>query len=478
MPYSNVVARPVKWFGVNRGDLPAVLEGRMPPPDSLQDEPSTEISVGLFVADEDRPILTLIVVADQQIPEFLAWISTFAQEVFPLSQSVRILAQSEFAGIENVLRQGGPYRRDFVWPSVILGEMLAQGEPAPNLQTLPLSRASASFSFCQARASLIYSFNSRVQKITSSRLSQLQREKSFTQRTVNVEDMSAIWSFVDETSSCTPFQRNWVRSIVEIADLGLDSNRSAAFTLERMGINLQRLASGTIEGRVLEFEKAIALTVNAVSSDVDLRSNIPLIIASLCFLVGGGTSHISLLDEFAGDFPMVYAWFGLLAGLSGPGSWDSQWARISTSVERQLRSGFSIYDPPSADVCWVEYDWIASQRRSLPWLKELPKLYPRLVSVEVVPGASCQFRLSDSEEHDRQIHEARPANRSIVESPKPHPAEMKIASIENMLTNALHEIKALRNESVQEMPQKDFFPSPAIADSPKVKTPRKRNPKK
>lgn len=480
MPYSNIVTESVRWFSATRSDLPAVLEGRIPVASSMLQAPTAEVSIGIYTDEDDHPILTLIVVEDKQLTELLAWLSTFAPELFPLSQSVRVLTRSDYSGIEGEMHNGEPHRRDLVWPSIILGEMLAQGEPAPNLATLPLSRASASFSFCQARASLLYPLNSKVNKVTTARLHQLQNERSFTQRLVNVHDMLAIWSFVDEYAKCTPFQKGWIEAILSIVETGVEPNYASAAVLERIGIDARKMASGPIEVRVLEFERAISLSFNAVSSNNDMRSNIPLIVAGLCFLVGGGTSHISLLDEFASDFPTVYAWFGLLAGLAGPGTWDAQWARTSTSVEKLLRSGFSMYDPPTADICWAEYEWIASQRQSLPWLKELPKLYPRLVSVEVIPGATCQFRLGDAEDVDRQVNHVRPLTRSvkIVETPRKVQADEKVASIEIMLLDVLRELKGLRNESVHGLTQEDMFPAPELPGPAKAKPPRKRAVKK
>jgi hypothetical protein len=479
MPYSDVGARAMKWFGLNRSELLPVLEGGMPPAKSMREENAAEIAVGVILED-DRPILTLLVIVDEQLTEFLAWLSTFAPELFPLSQTVRVLSKSDFAGMQEDFLQVRPHQRVTVWPSVIIGEVLAQGEPAQNLQTLPLSRASASFSFCQARASLIYPSNARVRKVTNSRLSQLQRERSFTQRLVNVDDMSAIWSFVDEISGCTPFQREWIRSAVGIVEADSESPYGSAVVLERLGINVRKLADGTIEGRVLEFEKAMFNIFGENVTNSNIQSNIPLIIAALCFLVGRGTSHVSLLDEYANEYPTVYAWFGLMAGLVGPSSWDSQWARIATSVERLLRSGFSIFDPPSADICWAEYDWIASQRQSLPWFTELPKLYPRLVSVEVVPGASCQFRLDYSEDVVRPVRDARQIihNNVAVEVQKPRPSDEKIASIETILCDALRELRTLRNESVHGITQNDFFSKADVLEPAKAKAPRKRTAKK
>lgn len=142
---------------------------------------------------------------------------------------------------------------------------------------------------------------------------------------------------------------------------------------------------------VREFQAFLASMRGAVD-DTNARSAI-MLVAAAAVLVGNGTSHISLLEEFGKKFPAVFAWFGFLADLAGPKSWDPAWNRASNSVARLLRGRFDLTDPPAFDLSWSEYDFVRAVPKPRDFLSHIPRLYPRLLSIEVVPGAACQFRI-------------------------------------------------------------------------------------
>jgi hypothetical protein len=386
------------------------------------------------------------------------------------------LSAYDFQELEFYLNAAPFFDREMTWPSVILGEMLAQGEAPQDIQSIPLSRAAASFSYCQARATIVYGMNRRISVECASRLEKLESESSFTRRPITVRELRRAWSFVDDYFEGTNFQREWVRQIIEIIE---KDSRPQVFSsaFKKLDISLSRLAGG-IEDRVLEFERAIENLLKCASSDAEMVAEIPLIIAGLCFLVGRGTSHINLLDEYAADFPAVYIWFGVLAGLAGPTAWDSHWSRVITAIERQLRAGFRLIDPPTTDLCWIEYEWIASQRVPLPWLQELTKLYPRLVSVEVFPGATCQFRLTGTEDLSRKDPPAR--REPVVSNGR---TELQSHSIDTALVEkiaqrmaeALADVRSLLPSEVH-FSQKGLFEHSSSQEV--KKTSRKRSPKK
>jgi hypothetical protein len=118
------------------------------------------------------------------------------------------------------------------------------------------------------------------------------------------------------------------------------------------------------------------------------------LMAAAAFLVGRGTSHEFLLRRLGKVFPAAEAWFGLIAALTGVAAWDPDWTRATKSVERHIRAGFDWTDSSGFDLSWTEFAWLASTFEGPEAFATIPKLMPRAVAVEILPGSSCQFKLA------------------------------------------------------------------------------------
>ena len=108
------------------------------------------------------------------------------------------------------------------------------------------------------------------------------------------------------------------------------------------------MMDSSIEQRVVAFNSLVNEVVNSRLSDV---ASIAALLGAAAFLVGRGTSHISLLRKAAKNYPGAFMWFGTFAGLTGPSTWDVKWARAVRSIDRFVGDKFDISDPSSADLC-------------------------------------------------------------------------------------------------------------------------------
>jgi hypothetical protein len=158
------------------------------------------------------------------------------------------------------------------------------------------------------------------------------------------------------------------------------------------------LQSDSIEDRTIAFKK-LAGEIMLNFADQPYSSYSSALLAAAAFLVGRGTTHAFMLRPLAKRLPTVFIWFGLIAALSGPRTWDANWSRATKGIERLLRSKFDWCDPPSTDLCWAEYSWLANAFDGVEVFSELPKMLPRVLSIEVIPGAMCQLRLSSGKEN-------------------------------------------------------------------------------
>jgi hypothetical protein len=151
--------------------------------------------------------------------------------------------------------------------------------------------------------------------------------------------------------------------------------------------------SDSVENRVLAFQRLVSqVTDDARDASPTALAN--AIIAAGAFLVGRGTSHRFLLGRLPKRWAHAFSWFGLMAGLAGPSSWDGDWSRAAKGVERSLRGRFDWCSVSGADLCWPEYSWLTTTFAGKQVFAELPKMLPKVLSVEIVPGATCQMRLA------------------------------------------------------------------------------------
>ncbi len=334
----------------------------------------------------------IFVIAEESAAETFSWLRVFSPETFPLSQFGRVLSASEWARFES--SSDHPGRRQIrydKWASLIVGEALAQGEADVELAHLPLSRASACFTTAIARAKAVH-WTEEATRTCAERLRLVEADRRFARRPVSVADLLPLWAMVgaslDEALSAQEATEFVLNALEEFLPVGTRARLGVVTNLR----DYSELASDSIEERVLAFQRLANELVH--STERSPRNGMPsALLAAAAFLVGRSTSHQFLISRMAGLFPAASVWFGLIAALTGPDVWDPEWTRATKGIERQIRSEFEWTDAAGFDLSWTEFTWLASTFEGPDVFVSLPKLAPRAMSVEIVPGAACQFRL-------------------------------------------------------------------------------------
>jgi hypothetical protein len=372
-----------------------------------------QMAIG-FAQGSSRP--SLIVVAEQEAIELLAWVATYTPEAFPFTQTARVVSVRDWeisSKRDSAQRRAGP---DLIWSSVILGELLSQGDSGSGIERAPIARAMSCFSFAMARAARLYEDSDAYGQVAR-RLEKLESASLFHRRTVSLKELLKVWRGIDGTESPqVPHLRETIKTVMAALDQSsLNHWIRAGSEFERLEVDISRMSSGPIEQRVIEFEHASASLLELCRTSPDYQERAPMYLAAFALWVGAGTSHISLLDEFSAQFPAVFAWFGLYAGLAGPAAWDGKWLRGASAVDRFIRAPFAVDDPPTADLSWLEYELISSQKHPAAWIQELPKLSPRALTVELFAGVTCQLRLGET--HDGDVVTPQPIRSKSKKAP-------------------------------------------------------------
>ncbi|WP_454911270.1 hypothetical protein [Stutzerimonas chloritidismutans] len=329
----------------------------------------------------------LIILPPAKPFELFAWLKTYAPETFPLSQFGRVVSRADFDSVKKSTgRDKIFWQRPDRWPSVVLGEMLAQSDGDSSVVSIPLSRAIATYSFSVARASVAHKDDFVTQECIN-RLESLSSDRRFVERLIHIKSLQSLWGRVgiawDDNAgaeqllqACHPENKDLFGNGPSIT-------------------NYMGLLSDSAENRVVAFRNFAKDWSARLASPRDHDGQAELEIALAAFLVGRGTSHAFLLKDIVRNDPSIYVWFGLIAALCGPTSWDPAWARAVKSIEKSLKSSFSWEEISPCDISWAEYRWLNSLDNEKTF-QELPKLLPKVLSMEIVPGVVCQFRLKSA----------------------------------------------------------------------------------
>lgn len=396
----------IRWCTFTRDELPEALFGDFPsstkkylkfPINTFKRKSATAV-VGYSDTDQSGfySSASLIVLDDIDSLEFFSWLNTYANETFPLSQFARVSLLSDWEDFPNSAKKEKiPQRTDF-WSSVIIGEALAQGETNIALEDMPLSRAASCFSTAMARTSIIHGdFNSTRECVK--RLKLVENDRRFARRTVSVDELKPVWSLVSSQSSNVPTADEAATLVFDVIRSSQIAGNNSAFPNDSFELHPE-LFSDSIEKRVTAFHQLTSEILIPSMNKLAKGSLIEVTLAAAAFLVGRGTQHSFLLNPYFLKYPATYVWFGLIAALAGPKSWDLSWSRGVKSVEKTLRTSFDWSDPLNADLSWAEFSWIANTFEGEKGFISLPKLSSRALSIEVVPGAICQFRLESGKE--------------------------------------------------------------------------------
>jgi len=384
-----------EWRVVTREDLTDVIYGRRRPPGFAHSPSISKLGLDAIAVAFESELLndyssaSLILLDDRSRVETFAWLKVNAPEIFPLSQYSRVMSAADWTGISQEAFDAAGHRKKpshaDVWASVVAGEMIAQGDLDMELNQVPLSRAAGCFSLTVARAYLTFGAG-RTSALCVNRLSMLEQDVRFARRHVSVKDLVLIWQLLERAGSkdCEP----------EIAiDMVVDCVRRQIGNSSPLEVlaHAYALHDDSFEERVVAFNQLIG-KLKELPVEVRRGPTCSAVLAIAAFLVGRGTTHEFLVRRNLEFFPFGPIWFGLLAGLVGSRCWDGVWGRLTKGAERQLRSKFRWEDLSGFDLCWEEYAWYSSTFDDKSY-SHIPKLLPRVLSVEVVPGASCQLRL-------------------------------------------------------------------------------------
>lgn len=344
------------------------------------------------------PSPALFIVSDSHYFDLFSWLSTYTPDIFPLTQFARVMSETDsrnFREISSITQIHVPQRYD-QWASIILGELLAHGGAESEVNAIPFSRAAACFSSAIARTWIVHGTDGAISTATQ-RLRKISDDNRFARRSISVQNLEPIWDVLANASDFETDANSFdLVSFVIRQAAGFNSLHSNALTRLLDMERFEGLRSESTEDRVVAYQRMLSEVRSLQGGANDPAVN--AIVAGAAFLVGRSTSHAFLLRRVSSEYPAANVWFSLIAALAGPRSWDPNWFRAVKGIEKSLRQRFEWNDPALSDVSWLEYFWATTVYDGPQMLESVSRMTAKVFSIEIMPGALCQLRLSGASE--------------------------------------------------------------------------------
>jgi hypothetical protein len=329
-------------------------------PPEYSPEPRT-----LWVTWSDEPgqldaLPQLIVVADEDINDFLAWAVTFLPPIKPLTAFIRTIPWSVY----EMMRDIHPKPTDGlarVLVGAILGEAMIHSVGRSYFETLPLTAFDSTFSATLGRA-LMRGFSPELLKHTSRNWRFVRQITEQPKRREIPESFEDVWSVIlllaghqIPNELISPQLEAIYKACSEIRETG----GMSSFTWSR--ITQGRLTNSVYadvmlaskERRVEVFEEVVrALMQN--SPDELSSSFLAGYFASL--VSGGSLEHAHLVFPLQERLPMVMPWYGVCSALIPGSRVLTDYSYLGLRLVRAMSYREGLLSPPSCDIAVSEFE--------------------------------------------------------------------------------------------------------------------------
>lgn len=359
----------------------------------------------------------VLICGDGEREDWVAWITTYAKGLRPISSFCRVLEWSEAKGLldkAEVLETG---RLSWALSGLVLGEVLAASNLTDvQLESLPTAALTSTLSFAVFRSYLVFGYE-HVEAVEGAwsvvRVIAGQKERS-----VPVEVTARVCKTVLEAAGAETLNDRSVRD-----DLAIECCRALIRDSKDVPKSFYSLPGfadaysameGAREARVIGFTKFLG-AVRQFTRPSDTLAN--MAIGYLASRIAPGTIlHSSLLENVSKVQADVLLWYGFFAGLPASREGELFQAKTRLGVDmplaarrvlRELQRSPRILSRPSADVSFFEL--VALGRAGKSVIDSLPRYTNSVLLVELLPGVDVATGLPHRQAAEVRGREVPPA---------------------------------------------------------------------
>lgn len=321
----------------------------------------------------------VLLTADGQERDWLAWLATFAPTLRPFTAYCRVLGISVFRELQEAAKEPALGRIENACVGLILGEVLSSEEVLARLrEPFTASSCASALSFALTRELAMHSrrvFKSEHLPGRWSLVRQLTRQR---ERTLDVGEIVAVAEVLRAlacggvASGVDPVLLPASQQVLEAGELNLGS--------EGLGSGFDAAAremTGPREDRVAAFERALRHQLTNKGPQVEgfawgyLASRIN----------PGSITHAPLLASVLQRAPSALLWYGVLAGFAADSGVLSEFGGIGRRVLRDLVMADDLVGRPRADLAAGELEILLGVDRA----GEFSVTSPSQIVVELEP---------------------------------------------------------------------------------------------
>ncbi|MGK3995651.1 hypothetical protein [Sorangium sp. So ce1024] len=329
----------------------------------------------------DRPELPdVLVTADGQERDWIAWLTTFAPTLRPFTAFCRVMGKTSFERHLNSFGLPDLGRFENACVGLVLGEVLSSEDALARLrEPLTASACASVLSFAIARELAVYRYPVHDEADLPARWSLVRRLTRQRERGLDTRQIVAVGDVLRALLRGhinTNIDPLLLQACEELALRGelVASARAISPAFERAVHEM----TGTREERVAVFERAVSQPVVGVDAQLGAFS-----IGYLASRINPGTlAHASLLLGALRHYPSAMLWYGFCAGLSEESSVVSELGGVGRRVLRDLTASDEFIGRPRTDVSAAELEILLDGNRA----DEFPVTSPSQLSVELEPG--------------------------------------------------------------------------------------------
>ncbi len=347
----------------------------------------------------------LIVVANNNIRDFLAWAITYFTNYKPFSAYSRILEFNTLKALEQ--RYEYPNLDGIEGPclGLIMGEVLLLSSATQKKPNLNPMICHTTISQALSRA-LALGDNPEILPHIIEKWCLARKLSKQPYREINYKEINTIFQVISllREENLKPSKHisnnlipdSIITACLQIREQGCISKdlwKELTKDFQEEVRNALRNMEGSREERVRYFQKLFS-TINI---DTNSNSNIEekFIYGFLCSLIGQGTlSHYELINQYAKQFPTALLWYSLCAGLYKKNELLNSFNVLGRRLLRELLRNKSILDAPLSDISIDELEIFLEGEHQK---SDFRTFTPNRIDTELYPGISTYLIWSKQE---------------------------------------------------------------------------------
>ena len=328
----------------------------------------------------------LLIVADAEIEDFLAWAVTFLPKFRPFTAFIRVLPWTVF----EMSQDRGPKPSNAIAPVIAgaaLGEAMMSSTGRGFLETLPLTAFESTYSATLGRA-LFQGFQSPLMQCASEGWKLARQLTDQPMRRVTPESLDSVWAVVlaltDSTHAqglSTPRLQAIYRGCTEIRDTGeLSSGAWEGISQNRVSrSSYSEAMSATRERRVEFFETTVRSLINESTDELSTS----FLVGYLASLISDGSiEHAQLVLPLQEILPTAMLWYGVNAGLLPRNRVLTDYGSLGLRLVREMNRQHTLLSAPFCDVSVRELEVLF---RGDPRSRGFRQNNASLLRIEVAP---------------------------------------------------------------------------------------------